>query len=218
MSQETIAPAPWKLTGSGYLIFYRFEEAFVAPWIPDSLKDRWRGGIGGIGFVDYRKSDVGAYRELLFIPGRFDDGKKNRHSITQIFVSTYASVISGRANWGIPKERADFDIKMLPDGGDILTASAIDGGMIAQFHVRQGLVKLPLPSTRLCPVTISQWYEGSLYRTRFWGSGRLSLLEVESAQGDGRNFPDVSGVQPIGAFKISDFRLTFSAAKVEPAV
>lgn len=215
--QDSVVPPPWKLTGDGYVIFFRFPRDFALQFIPEALQDRFRGGLGALAFVDYKTSDVGGYRELLFIPGRFDDGKKARHSITQIYVSTYSSVISGRANWGIPKERAGFDLQMRTDGSDVLSASALNGDPILELIVRQGVIKLPIPHTRLCPISIVQWWEGQQFNTRFWGSGRLSLLDVEGVQVNGALFPDVTGQTPIGAFKISDFSIVFNVPKTTPA-
>ncbi|MBK9748584.1 MAG: acetoacetate decarboxylase family protein [Chloroflexi bacterium] len=214
MSDLVVRP-PWQLRGDGYVIFYRFERDFALQWTPPELHDRFRGGTGAVAFVNYKDSPVGGYGELLFIPGRFDDGKKARFSITRIFVSTYSSVMSGRANWGIPKERASFNVGIDDEGLETLTTEAINGDPIAQFNVRPGLLKMPLPNNRLFPLQIVQWWEGQQFNTKFWGGGRLGLMDVEGLHINGDLFPDVSGQTPIGAVKVWGFRLTFGVPKIQ---
>lgn len=211
---ELAAPPPWRLTGDGYVIFYRFNRDFALAWTPPELRDRFRGGTGAVAFVNYKTSPVGEYGELLFMPGRFRDGKRDRLSITRIFVSTYSSVMSGRENWGIPKERASFGINLDETGGETLYTEANNGDPIAEFKVRAGLLKLPIPNNRLFPLQIVQWWEGAQYNTKFWGSGGIGLMDVEGIRINGDLFPDVSGYQPVGAVKVWDFRLTFGVPKV----
>ncbi len=213
---ELVVSPPWQLRGDGYVIFYRFDREFALHWTPPELHDRYRGGTGAVAFVNYKDSPVGGYGELLFIPGRFHDGQKDRLSITRIFVSTYSSVMSGRANWGIPKERASFNLNLDQSGVETLTTEAINGEPIAQFTVRPGLLKMPLPNNRFFPLQLVQWWEGQQYNTKFWGSGRLGLMDVESMQINGAQFPDISGQTPVGAVKVWGFGLTFGVPKVQP--
>ncbi|KAL6233261.1 hypothetical protein BDW75DRAFT_194361 [Aspergillus navahoensis] len=61
--------------------------------------------------IRYEDTDVGPYDELIFIPGRAvnpNTGKKE-FRISNIYVSTDASVWNGRRNWNIPKHRARFE-------------------------------------------------------------------------------------------------------------
>ncbi len=211
---EVVAPAPWRLTGDGYVFFYRFDRDFALQWTPEELQDRYRGGLGIVAFVDYKTSPVGAYRELLFTPGTFYDGKKARHSITRVLVSSYSSVMAGRANWGLPKERAAFDFHVNEDNSETLTATLINGDPLFEYRVREGLLRLPLPTNRFFPMRFVQWWEGQQYNTRFWGSGRVSLLEVEALSTNFEQFPDLRKQTFAGAVKITGFRMTFSAPKV----
>lgn len=208
------APAPWRLTGDGWVLFYRFQRDFALPWIPPELHDRFLGGMGAVAFVNYATSPVDGYGELLFIPGRFRVGRRKRLSITKIYVSTYSSVMGGRANWGIPKEHAQFNVDIGDDGIDTLSAAADNGDPLAELRLRPGLLKVPLLNNWFSPLQIVQWWEGRRYRTHFWGSGRVSLMDVESIRVNADYFPDVSRYQPVGAIKVSDFRLTFGVPKI----
>src|SRR5213596_1104261 len=105
--RQQIVPPLWRLTGRGYILLYRwFPRDFVSDQgqVPQTLAGSFRGGASAVMVVNYENSGVGPYRDLLFIPGLFERG----FSITRIYVSTPASVASGRANWGIPKQLADF--------------------------------------------------------------------------------------------------------------
>ena len=103
-------PAPWDLKGKGYIFLYKFNKKFVeqSGKVPEFLKDSFTGGFGSVMLVNYKQSNAGPYGELLFIPGKFKFNNKKLDNISKIYVSTMESVVNGRLNWGIPKEKADF--------------------------------------------------------------------------------------------------------------
>ena len=111
-------PAPWNLRGKGYIFLYKFKKDFVGQNgnVPSFLDGAFAGGFGSVMLVDYEESDAGPYGELLFIPGKFRFGGQKLDTISKIYVSTMESVVNGRANWGIPKEKADFSFEKT-DGG-----------------------------------------------------------------------------------------------------
>src|SRR5829696_1207094 len=88
------APAPWTLTGEAYIVMLELPQPMLRErsFIPDALRDKLEGRYSLLMVVDYRSSNIGPYRELLFIPGRF----RTRHglcwSITKIYVSSWDSV------------------------------------------------------------------------------------------------------------------------------
>ncbi|MGI9246260.1 MAG: acetoacetate decarboxylase family protein, partial [Steroidobacteraceae bacterium] len=106
-------PAPWSLQGNGWIVLLRLPRAAPArsDFVATALQPTLWAPVSLLMFVDYLGAPCGPYRELLFIPGalRFADGRRHA-SISRIFVSTWASVVNGRANWGIPKDRADFAV------------------------------------------------------------------------------------------------------------
>ena len=92
------APAPWSLSGDGYMIFYKFTREFVAQFgfVPPELEGRFDGYLGSVMLVNYQSSPVGPYRELLFIPGKFkvENGLVTRpQSITKIYVNSWGGKI-----------------------------------------------------------------------------------------------------------------------------
>jgi len=133
-------PPPWALRGTGYVLLYWFQryefrlKAFTQP----ALSDHWRGGLGALVWMDYRQSPVGPYREILFIPGRFAFNGRRDWSISRIYVETLASVIGGRANWGIPKDLATFTTEQRPDGTEILGA-AVDANVLIFERIKEEL-------------------------------------------------------------------------------
>jgi hypothetical protein len=143
--ENEIACAPWKLTGNGYILLYRFTKAFVAEhgFLADFQKEKFVSGWGAVMLVDYQSSPVGPYHELLFIPGLFSFNKKKVFSISKIYVSTQSSVVNGIENWGIPKEFAEFHwgkkqisdrIAILKDGVSFFQADFIRSrnGLLSQ--------------------------------------------------------------------------------------
>ncbi|KAA1074671.1 hypothetical protein PGT21_015330 [Puccinia graminis f. sp. tritici] len=74
----------------------------------------FRGGFGSVQIIRYHSSPVGAYDELLLIPGVFKPPEESLNRtpvfrITQIYVSTLGSVLNGRHHWNIPKKLARFE-------------------------------------------------------------------------------------------------------------
>ncbi|KAJ7789380.1 hypothetical protein B0H14DRAFT_243605 [Mycena olivaceomarginata] len=128
-----IAPAPWNLTVSeayAFVVAPPPSPAFLPPGFANPLEaPELRPGvilpdIGLILIVRYSAGPVGPYDELIYIPGRWaynltDSGLR----ITQIYVTTNASVFNGRTNWNIPKHQADFNFTKLADGSQTVTVS-----------------------------------------------------------------------------------------------
>jgi hypothetical protein len=176
-------------------------------------------------FVDYADSDVGPYHELLYIPGALRIGARRNLSITRIFVSTRASVVNGRSNWGIPKELAGFDVRYGGDGvrygGDgvdhvrVVTA---DGGVFAEFELQARGPRLPAPGHWVPRRfrTLSQLRDGQVYTYAPLARGHLRFAKVRSWRFDAREFPDLARGKLVAAVKITDFRMLFPVAQIEP--
>jgi len=126
MQLTQIAPAPWSLTGRGFVLLYYFPAAFNQQFgfMADYQQAGYKGGLGAVMLVDYNSSDVGPYYELLFIPGLFYLGGKLTFSISKIYVSSYDSLWNGRENWAIPKELAQFKVSELPNGSFVFGGGA----------------------------------------------------------------------------------------------
>lgn len=200
-------PPPWRLNGSAYAIIYRFSETFVYERVvlPEALRGCFIGGLGALLFVDYADSPVGPYRELAFIPGRFAvDGRKG-YAVTHIYVSTQASVNSGRANWGLPKEQADFTVEQT---GDVVHWRVAQGGQrLVDARFRPGRLALPLPSWLYRPRLLQPW-EGEWYHTAFRAGGRAGLADAEAPK-VGAPLPDINRARPVGVVHLRRFDMRF---------
>ena len=204
MSQ--IVPPPWQLTGNGIILLYHFPRAFVEPWLQPELRNAFVGGIGAVMCVDYLTSDCGPYRELLFIPGAFRLDGRICFSISKIYVSTMTSVVSGRANWGIPKEQAQFCV-----GQGIEHFEASDGGP-AFFSVELAARGPHLPvktDWSPLPLALVQPHEGRLIRTIPGGRSTLQFARVSRVTADGSSFPAVGQFRPLAAVVARGFEITF---------
>lgn len=210
-------PPPWTLRGSGWVIFYNFDREFMQQ--PNTrrpeFKGLWRGGLGAVAVLDYRESGVGPYSELLFVPGRFAEGRKRHHSIATIFVSSQASVVNGQANWGIPKQLADVQI-VTDDDGLTQISAAQTGYTFFELKAREGHISLPV-NTRLCPITLMQKWEGRTFFTRLSLRAGVRWLTIESIWANNAYFPDPSRARPLGAVRLDDFQITFPIPEVKSA-
>lgn len=192
-----VAPPPWTLRGDATLIPFR---------------------RGVLAFLRYTESNVGPYDELLWVAPfrRGPGGRASRVSV--IFVSSEASLRSGRANWGLPKELAVFGVTPLQ--AELERVQATHAGQpLASFvrHCPRGALpldasKLPRPVRRLV-----QLYEGRCFETLPEGRGKLQLTRVSELEVSRQLLPDAHSSPGRLALHLSDLELHFPAATVTAA-
>jgi hypothetical protein len=221
-AQARIAPAPWSLTGSGYIVLLRLPPRSLRSdaCTPADLTDRLLPGLSLMMFVDYQTSPVGPYRELLFIPGRLRIDGSKRWSITRIVVDSPASVVSGRANWGIPKQLATIDVERQPDGTEWIEVSQ-DGRRMAELVFDTAGPTLPVDGA-IIPRrlrTMSQFRGGTMYSFSPDASGPVSYARLRAVRTDRERFPEVRTGNVMMALRAPRFELTFPIAETteEPA-
>jgi hypothetical protein len=165
-------------------------------------------------WVDYESSDAGPYRELLYIPGAFRSGLQLRYSITRIYVTTEASVINGRRNWGIPKELADISWKVGKEGVEICCRGP--QGLAGQMAIRHLPGKVPV-NTGLIPKilrTFVQYWEGQTFEYPLMGRGWLKPVQVTDCQFEEPGFPALCREDILAGFAVDPFRLVFPEARL----
>jgi hypothetical protein len=215
-------PAPWDLIGQGWVIALRLppEAAARQAFVPAAMQGHIAGPVSLLVFADYARANCGPYHELLFIPGLGRFGKARRcPTVSRILVSTWASVVNGRANWGIPKDRADFDVRYGATRGNddrVLVSNA--SRKIAELRLAT------IPMTPSVPVyaglvpkalrTLAQYHEGRVYRFAPQASGWCRPGRLLSWSFDAELFPDLVGARVLAAFKVSSFRMTFPVAEI----
>jgi len=199
-------PAPWTLKGEGIVLLFHFKKDWVAQSgnLPEYLQHKFKGGFGYVMLVDYQKSPVGPYKELLFIPGKF--GEEKLQSITTIFVDSEASTVNGRANWAIPKQTADFQWQK-EKGLDQVDVS-LNGKQVFRASIRSGGIPFPM-STALLPIRLRQEFDDQVLFTQPEGKGWGKLARIQDLEVDPQLFPDIRGIKPLLALKVSPFTLTF---------
>lgn len=208
-------PAPWNLTGKGYIFIYKFSKKFVSEQgnVPDFLQGKFCGGFGAVMLVDYAKSNAGPYGEFLFIPGKFRWNRKRLNNISKIYVSTMESVENGRANWAIPKEHADFTFTKVDEKTENVEIKTTDG-TVAEITLKSGGLHFPV-STKLMPFPLVQKQDSKYFYTNFFGTGRGSFAKIKNIKINSKLFPDISTCKPIAVVKVEPFDITFPEAKIE---
>lgn len=212
-------PAPWRLAGQGWIVVMKLpdgapaRDAFLAP----GLAGKGRG-LSFLMFVDYADSDCGPYHELLFVPGAFPFPDGRRHlTISRILVSTWDSVVNGRANWGIPKDRADFDVRYGIDGTREDRVTVRDGERVmADLKFSSWPLSLPVfggvvPAAMR---TLAQRHGASDYYYAPSSRGWIRPGRLLSWQFDAALFPDLADARVIAAVKIPSFSMTFPVARI----
>jgi hypothetical protein len=214
------APAPWTLAGDGYIVMLELPEAArrERSFIPDALRGRFEGRYSLLMALDYHSSNVGPYRELLFIPGRFRARRGLCWSITKIYVSSWSSVKNGKLNWGIPKEHADIEIPRAADGSERFVLSQ-HGSTFADLKFKAAGPRLPSTGS-LLPAsmrTLVHHREGQAYFCAPNARGRVRYARMLEARVDEQRMPPLSEARVVFAVRFSDFRADFPVAEVEPA-
>lgn len=214
-------PAPWSLRGDAWMVLMRLPRAAAAAtaFVPPALRDTLHSPLSALICVEYLEAPCGPYRELLFIPGamQFPDGRRHP-SISRILVSTWASVVNGRANWGIPKDRADIFFESLPGGDRIRVMDDGRESCRIEFGPARG-PRLPL-TTSLLPSSLTrlaQWHEGRVFHYQPRARGSMRFCRLRHWQFDARHFPDLAGARVIACARVERFEMTFPPASVSHA-
>lgn len=214
------APAPWPLGGDGWILLLRLPaNARRDPrHLPSALAELPLGGPSMVMFVDYRDSPAGPYRELLYMPGRFSlpDGRK-AWSVTRIFVSSWESVVNGRRNWGIPKDRADF--ARLPAANGERLEVRHEGRLVAALSLAACGPALPV-TTRLVPAALRrlmQWHGGQRFEFVPGAHGRARLARAIGLESDPAMFPPLAQARVLAAARVPEFSLQFPVAEISTA-
>jgi hypothetical protein len=197
---------PWKLSGEGIILIFRFQKDWVenSGLLPNHLKGKFKGGIGYVMLVDYEKSPVGPYHELLIIPGKFRE--TNKQTITKIFVDSEASTQNGRNNWGIPKETLPFSWKK-EKGKDLIEIRSGEK-VIFSTEITSGGIPFPVTTTIL-PISLCQTWNKVKYYTKPNGSGWGKLAKIKNLELDPDFFPDIRNIKPLLAVKVNPFYIKF---------
>jgi hypothetical protein len=211
------APAPWSLKGEGYMVFYKFKRDFIERngFLPSALQGKFDGFFGALMLVQYHESPVGPYRELLFIPGKFQTPHGRLFSITNISVDSEASTQNGRANWGIPKITHTFDVSGGPNQ-ERISVLAPDNKPFFEATLRSGGLSFPI-STAFVPLSLYQVWEGQTYLTTPQGKGWAQLASIRDIRINADYFPDISTQKPLLALKVKGFSMKFPVA-IQPLV
>ena len=209
-------PAPWHLTGRAYVFALRFprQELKTSRFVPQQQANSLRCPLSIVMFVDYYNADCGPYQELLFIPGSFEFDAGRFLSISVIYVSTMVSVVNGRANWGIPKRRCDFEVLRRSFGERI--RATLDGRTFAEFEVEPGVHSLPVRSG-LLPARLRSFAQRSgrrEYRYAPRARARIARAKVQRLHGDGSLFPDLASARLVMAMHLEWFEMIFPVANV----
>jgi hypothetical protein len=217
-----LCPPPWDLRGSGWIVALRLPPGSPAreAFLPAELAGRSRSAVSFLMYVDYAESGCGPYRELLFIPGSFpfEDGRHHL-SIGRILVSTWDSVVNGRNNWGIPKDRADFAVERPDvDGRDERIRVTSDGREVCELHFAVSRLAPPLPvSGGLLPTglrTLAQSFRGRTYYYAPEARGRVRLGRLVGWRFDATLFPDLAAAAVLAVMKVESFRMRFPVARI----
>ena len=116
------APAPWTVH-SRAVIWYARGGAAATGALPEAMRSTHRGlaVVGGV--VSYDETPVGPYSEVFGLVGA-RSGRGGVGTVAFMAVDSEASLVGGRANWGMPKTLGAFEGTI--DSGRTFTARGAD--------------------------------------------------------------------------------------------
>jgi hypothetical protein len=219
LPQVPLAPAPWLLKASAYVLAVRLPGDVLDQhsFVPGTLQGKRRGETSYMMYVNYESTPVGPYEELLLAPAVFAYPQGNYPSITRIYVSTYESVVNGRINWGIPKDRADFNAQRGADAIDHITVSR-NGRVFAEMRLKPFGLALPVTS-KVLPAglrTLIQPWCDKTYRFTLTAKGSLKMAKLVDWHFDPELFPDLARGKVLAAGYFPSFEMTFPVSDVQP--
>lgn len=123
-------PAPYLYTGLRMAVaMYQIDASAASQLLPPGVE------FGGLGacvavFAEYPESTVGTYNEVVFLVSADYRGTPGFYC-PFIYVTTDATLASGREIWGFPKKIAD--ISVIKDG-DMIEARLARAGAVAEMR------------------------------------------------------------------------------------
>lgn len=203
MTDTVVTPAPWQLTGRGLVVLLRSKERVAG-----------RGALGrfaSVGFVDYDRSDVGPYRELLFVPHVVRRGGWVGPTVRDIWVTLQASAVSGNANWGLTKSVASIE-RRTEGGVERWTASDGDGPLGSVAHRPFGP---PVPIGKPAGIgRLLQRRDGQDFATPVGVRGLLRATRVQQASFDATRVVDLDRYAVLGAVAITHGGMSFGVPSI----
>lgn len=170
-----------------------------------SLKLNFSGGLGYVMLVNYTESPVGPYKELLVIPGKFKTQFGSQQTISKIYVDSERSLNSGRANWGIPKELAQFDWSQGRRNTRVSVSKNEE--VFFEIEVHKQPIKFPI-TTSLLPIRLHQELNDKTYQVNPTGRGIGQLVKASIGDINPKFFPDIRGAKCL-AVLVDPFMMKF---------
>jgi len=206
----------YEFKGNGYVLFYRFDEEFIRleTFLPESLKNNYCRGIGAVLYMNYTKSEIGPYEELLFIPGKFYYRGKKNHFISKAYVSTEEAAKFGYENWFIPKEKAVFSREPLKNHIENIS-TCIENEEVASFEIKRGKIRFRLGTSKYLSFSLMQLNGEEPVKLNYSGTVTANFAKLTSIRIRPAFFPNIAKFTSLAVFKMRNFTLRLPKAGKE---
>ena len=204
-------------TGRAYISAYNFPKNFIShdAFIGGKLKGKYCGGFGALIYADYATSEIGPYKELIFIPGKFDVDGECRYAATKIYVSTPAAINTAGDGYFGPKEVATFKEEQLSDTLMHLSVHKGRNRVISVEIATWSGIHFPL-STNVVSFPMLQMLRGEeRLLWQYEGECTATMARIESVLVRPALFPDVAAFSPLASFYFESFSLNFKPQPIE---
>ncbi len=203
----------WELSGSCYIMTFKFPKQYVLDnFLAEPFRKNYYGNIGTIFLADYQSSNMGPFRELFFVPGKFRFQRRNLQTVSRAFVSTEAAMNNAGQNWGIPKVMADFDL-VCPDRESENLKVTVNGVPVMDIIIRTPESGFPFPVNSFVPKRLVQQSEGKTYFLNLQGRGFGKLGQILKVDVNPALFPNFAFFKHVAIIRVRNFRLKIPAAK-----
>jgi hypothetical protein len=210
-------PTSWNLTGNGYIMLFKFPKQFILEhgFLAERFREGFYGNVGAIVFADYATSNVGPYQELFFIPGKLRYQHHKLHTISKDFVSDQEGLEDSLMDWGIPKERASFQLTNNGKGLDNLKVTQ-NGVPVIDITIKYSPTDLAFPlRTFYRPLPMVQHFQGKTFRFNPHGKGSGRFAEIMKVDVNPELFPNFAFFKHVAVIRVNNFRLKLPVPKVK---
>ena len=209
----------FQMKGNAYICIYNFNERFVKNecFVPDCLKEKYKGGFGAVIYADFKKpagtAEKEDFQEVIFIPGKFDFDGEERYIATRCYVSSQNVIDDDGYGLLGPKTPGKFHITTVDDGITHLSVHEGRNRVLTVELDAWDMLSIKA-STSFIAFPFSQLTaDGERIDWDYNGKATLRMASLQSAQVRPAFFPDIVKFSPIVSLCLTDFTLALNGDK-----
>ena len=215
LHDDAQAYPPWHCTAEAYILNYWASSQLLNQAKAFNLQPSRQGHMLHVVLLRYQHTPIGAY-DALFIVDHPIQQKQTHPSITQIFVSSQASLLHGQKFWGLPKQLAQFNWTKT-NTGMYCQIQVDDKSMMIQLNHAKNSASFYINSHQLPShiLHMQQSWQGQSYTFTPQFRGQMCKLKSVQWHDDLGLFPNFNQARYIDSFYLPQVQLILPEATIK---